>query len=155
MITVKDIPRGDISAFWEKHIKYLIEDGIITDEEDREYFAGREYRGILESHMLRDTDRQHMVYFVRGGAEIGAASYCVYASEDGKCFILDFWVYPEFRGGGTGHKCFEALKLHTGRGGAKYYELNSTKENSVRFWKSLGFTENGADEYGMPLFILK
>ena len=34
-------------------------------------------------------------------------------------------------------------------------ELNSTKENSVRFWKRLGFIENGTDEWDMPLYIKK
>lgn len=34
-----------------------------------------------------------------------------------------------------------------------YYELNSMKENSIRFWKSLGFHEHGRDEYDMLLFI--
>ena len=37
--------------------------------------------------------------------------------------------------------------------GAKYYEINSTKEGSIRFWKSLGFVENGKDEYDMLLLV--
>ncbi|MBR0154296.1 MAG: GNAT family N-acetyltransferase, partial [Lachnospiraceae bacterium] len=63
----------------------------------------------------------------------------------------DFWVFPEFRGNGTGHRCFEALQAYAEADGAKYYELNSEKEDSVRFWKSLGFVEHGRDEYDMPL----
>jgi hypothetical protein len=27
------------------------------------------------------------------------------------------------------------------------------KEDSIRFWKSIGFVENGKDEYDMLLFI--
>ena len=46
-----------------------------------------------------------------------------------------------------------ALEAYTKADGALYYEINSEKPDSVRFWKSLGFTENGTDEYGMPLFI--
>ena len=34
-------------------------------------------------------------------------------------------------------------------------QINSTKENSIRFWKSIGFTPNGKDEYDIPLFIKK
>ena len=34
-------------------------------------------------------------------------------------------------------------------------EINSEKEDSVRFWRSLGFVENGKDEYDMPLFVKK
>ena len=153
MISIEEIPVERINEFWEIHIKYLVNDGIISDEEDVDYFKGDEYRGILKDHMVRSEDRHHMVYFCRDGKRIGAASYCTYQSEDGKCFILDFWVFPEFRGNGTGHRCFEALEMHTKADGAKYYELNSTKEDSIRFWKSLGFVENGKDEYDMLLLV--
>ena len=152
-ISIEEIPAERIDEFWEIHIKYLIEDGIIADDEDVEYFTGNEYRGILESHMKRSTDRHHLVYFIEDGIRVGATSFCTYQSEDGKCFILDFWVFPEYRGDGTGHRCFEALERYTREDGALYYELNSEKEGSVRFWRSIGFSENGADEYGMPLYI--
>lgn len=150
---MEEIAPEALPVFWDAHIRYLIDDGIISDAEDIEYFAGDEYRGVLESHMRRARDRQHMVYFTENGVRIGAASYCTYQSEDGKCFILDFWVFPAFRGNGTGHRCFEALERYTKADGARYYEINSEKPDSVRFWKSLGFVENGVDEYGMPLFI--
>ena len=153
MISIEEIPVEEINEFWKLHIRYLVEDGIISDEEDIAYFIGEEYRGILKEHMIRDTDKQHMIWFCRDGARIGAASYCTYQSEDGKCFILDYWVFPEHRGNGTGHRCFEALEQYTKADGARYYELNSTKEDSIRFWKSLGFVENGVDEYDMLLMI--
>lgn len=153
MIIIEEIPVERINEFWEIHINYLVDDGMISDEEDIAYFTGKEYRGILEDHMIRSTDKQHMVYFCRDGERIGAASYCTYQSEDGKCFILDYWVFPQFRGNGTGHRCFEELEQYTKADGAQYYELNSTKENSIRFWKSMGFVENGKDEYDMLLLI--
>ena len=155
MIKIEEISIDDINEFWNLHINYLIDDGIITDKEDIEYFTSKEYRGILEAHMIRNTDKQHMVYFLRNGVRIGAASYCIYQSEDGKCFILDYWVFPEYRGNGTGHLCFKALERYTKSDGAMYYELNSTKEDSIRFWKSIGFIENGKDEYDMLLMIYK
>ena len=153
MISIEEIPIEKIDEFWDIHIKYLVDDGIISDEEDIAYFTGEEYRGILKDHMTRSTDKQHMVYFCRDGKRIGAASYCTYQSENGKCFILDYWIFPQFRGNNTGHLCFEALERHTKADGAKYYELNSMKEDSIRFWKSIGFAENGKDEYDMLLFI--
>ena len=152
-ITLEELPVERLDEFWAIHLPYLINDGIIDDEEDREYFSGEEYRGIIRAHMLRETDRHHMAYFVRNGVKIGAVQYNTYQSEDGKCFILDFWVFPQFRGSGTGHRCFEALERCTKADGAAYYELNSTKENSIRFWKSMGFVENGKDEYDMLLLI--
>ena len=153
MIGIEEIPVESLDEFWKSHITYLIDDEIITDKEDIDYFKGEEYREILKNHMLRDVDKQHMVYFIQDEQKIGAASYCTYQSEDGKCFILDYWVFPQYRGNGTGHKCFEALEQYTKMDGAKYYELNSTKENSIRFWKSLGFVENGKDEYDMLLLL--
>ena len=130
-----------------------MDDGIISDDEDIAYFTGKDYRGILTEHMIRSKDKQHMIYFCRNGERIGAASYCTYQSDDGKCFILDFWVFPSFRGNGTGHRCFEALMKYTKADGARYYELNSMKENAIRFWKSMDFVENGRDEYDMQLFV--
>ena len=153
MIKIEDISTEKMNEFWNLHIRYLLDDGIIYDDEDTAYFTGEEYRGVLENHMIRNTDKQHMVYFCQDGIRIGAASYCTYQSEDGKCFILDYWVFPEYRGNGTGHRCFEALQEYTKADGAKYYELNSTKEDSIRFWKSIGFVENGKDEYGMLLLV--
>ena len=152
-VTIEEIPCERIGDFWERHIRYLIDDGIVTDAEDLAYFRSPEYRDVLEAHMRRPADRHHMVYFRRGEARIGAASYCTYHNEDGKCFILDFWVFPEYRGDGTGHRCFEALERAAEADGARCFELNSEKEDSVRFWKSLGFEENGRDEYDMPLYI--
>ncbi|MBR4163917.1 MAG: GNAT family N-acetyltransferase [Solobacterium sp.] len=155
MIKTEEIPVERIEEFWDLHLQYLINDGIIEDEEDIAYFSGEEYRNIIKAHMIRETDKHHMVYFVEDNQRIGAAQYNTYQSEDGKCFILDFWVFPAYRGNGTGHQCFEALEAYTKADGAVYYELNSQKENSIRFWKSLGFQENGKDEYGMPLFVKK
>ena len=152
-IQIEEIPVERAGEFWELHYRYLIDDGIIEEEEDKEYFRSEEYRGIIESHMRRPEDTHHMVCFARAGDRIGAAQYCTYKSEDGKCFLLDFWVFPEYRGGGTGHRCFEALENATKADGAVYYEINCEKENAQRFWKSFGFEDNGADEYGMPVMV--
>ena len=62
-------------------------------------------------------------------------------------------MFPEYRGNGTGHACFEAFECYTRLDGALYYELNSEKEDFIRFWKSLGFVENGVDEWDMKVFV--
>ena len=152
-VQIEEIPVERIDEFWDIHIRYLVEDGIITDEEDIAYFQSAEYQDIIKSHMLRSVDKHHMVYFIRDDVRIGATQYNIYQSEDGKCYILDFWVFPEFRGNSTGHHCFEALHRYTNIDGARYYEINCTKENAHRFWQSLGFTDCGVDEYGMPVMV--
>ena len=89
MIKIEDIPAEKINEFWNLHIRYLVEDGIISDEEEIACFTGNEYRGILEEHMIRSTDKQHMVYFCQDGIRIGAASYCTNQSEDEN---VSFWI---------------------------------------------------------------
>ena len=155
MIRIEEIPVSRIDDFWNNQFRYLVDDGMITTEEEKAYFQSPEYRDVLKGHMLRTPDTLHMIYFVRDGVRIGASQYCTFQSEDGKCFILDFWVFPEYRGNGTGHECFQTLLEYTKRDGALYYALNYAKEDSRRFWLSLGFTDNGVDEYGSPLMIRK
>lgn len=155
MIEIEEIPVENIEEFWKMHIKYLIDDEIITDSEDIEYFQSEEYRGIIKAHMLRDKDKHHMVYFIKDGIRVGATQYCTYQSEDGKCFILDYWIFPEYREQGVGHECFKALETYTRADGAVYYEINAETERRIHFWSSLGFVEDGVDEYGMQLFVKK
>ncbi len=153
MITIEEIPVDRIDEFWAIHWEYLIRDGIIVDEEDKTYFQGEEYRGIIKMHMQREKDPHHMIYFVEAGQRIGAAQYNTYQSEDGKCFILDYWIFPEYRGNGMGHRCFVALEEYTKKDGAVYYEINCEKENARRFWLDNGFACCGVDEYDMPVLI--
>ena len=153
MITIEEIPAERASEFWAIQFQYLVDDGMLETEEERAHFSGGEYRGHVERLMLRDPDKLHMVYFTRDGARIGASMYCTYQSEDGKCLISDFWVFPEYRGGGTGHACFEALTAYTKADGAAYYALNYSKEDSHRFWLSNGFADDGVDEYGSKLMV--
>ncbi len=151
-IEIEEIPVEESNAFFEKHIIYLIEDKIIFEKDDIDYFSGEEYRNTLQEYMIRKDDKHHMVYFKEYNQIIGAAQYTTYQSEDGKCFILDFWIFPEYRGKGKGKKCFSALENHTKKDGALYYQLNSMKKESIKFWESLGFVYDGDDEYNIKLF---
>ena len=65
MINIKEIPVERVNQFWEKHLKYLIEDEIISGKDDIEYFSSDEYRNTIISHMKREKDKHHMVYFMR------------------------------------------------------------------------------------------
>lgn len=85
MISIEEIPVERIGEFWDIHYKYLIDDEIITDDEDKEYFQGNDYREVIRAHMVRPVDRHHMVYFLNGDTRVGAAQYNTYQSEDGKC----------------------------------------------------------------------
>ena len=42
MIDIREISVNETNVFWDKHIQYLIEDEIVIDEEDIEYFLSSE-----------------------------------------------------------------------------------------------------------------
>ena len=106
-ITIKELTTQEETArFWEKLHAYFRRDLFPQGEPGREqaldYFLGEEYRAVMEKHRTRPVDPLYFLAFARGGADIGFAIPAFYPSEDGKCFIMEFWVEPEFRGGGTG-----------------------------------------------------
>lgn len=148
---------ADIRRFRAELRAYHTRD-IFPEEKDREelaYFLGEEYRGQIEALRKRERDPLHFLFLRREGEEIGFAMPVLYGSEDGKCFLLEFCVYPAFRGNGTGHTCAEALLAWAKARGMRYAELNAGSDpRRSRFWGRLGFRPNGADEWGEPLMLL-
>lgn len=149
---IQEIGIHALQEFWNKHIRYLVEDNILRDIEKKEYFEGDAYRGILKVHMLRNGDIHPMIHFLDEGMNMGSAQYCAYLRENGKCSVLDFWIYRKFCGEGRGLRCFQALESYRRQQGALYYELNSQGERRVAFWKSLGFVEKGDGGWNVPLW---
>ena len=157
-ITIREaITEAEVAAFWEQLRSYQKRD-IFPDpeDEDRAYFlSDTEYRADMQAIHDREQNRCYYLFFQRDGQDIGIAMPVIYTTEDGKCFIMEFCVYPEFRGNGTGKACARILLAWAKENGAAYAELNyGGHERRRRFWKSVGFVENGADEWGEPLMIL-
>ncbi len=156
-ITIREAAtKEDAAVFWEQLHSYHKRD-IFPDpeDEDREYFLGAEYQNAIERGHDRPQDRFRYVFFHRDGQDIGFALAVIYGTEDGKCFIMEFCVYPQFRGGGAGRACARALLAWAKTNGATYAELNyGGDERRMRFWQSVGFVKNGADEWGEPLMLL-
>ena len=155
-ITIRELNApNDIARFWEELYAYFDRDlSPDLDGGEREYFMGPEYRANVEALHSREKDPLYYLSFQRDGEDIGFSSVVGYPSEDGKFFIMDFCVFPEFRGNGTGRACAAAL-LDWGRWkGAAYFELNVNTERRRRFWQYAGFFPNGADEWGMALMLL-
>ena len=157
-ITIREaVTEQDIAVFWQQLLTYFIRDIFPNPEdEDREYFlSDTEYRADMQKIHDRPQDRCHYLFFHRNGQDIGFAMPVIFNTEDGKCFIMEYCVYPEFRGSGTGKACAAVLIDWARENGALYAELNyGSNERRFRFWESLGFVENGVDEWGEPLMIL-
>lgn len=157
-ITIREaVSQQDVSAFWEQLRAYHERD-IFPDpaDEDREYFLNdMEYRTHMQRLHDRPHDRCYYLFFDSDGQDIGFAMPVIYDTEDGKCFLMEFCVFPEFRGNGTGKRCAEVFLEWAKAHGAVYTELNyGGNDQRRRFWHSLGFLPNGVDEWGEPLMIL-
>lgn len=146
---------NSIAHFFEKLHTYHRHDifPAAEDAEDLAYFLGGEYLSQLKALHERKHNRLHLLFFERSGQEIGFAMPVIYETEDGKCFVMEFCVYPEFRGNGTGHTCGAALLSWARERGASYFELNCGTAPRERFWHRLGFLPNGRDEWGEKLML--
>lgn len=155
-ITVREaLPGAETERFRARLLEYRRRD-VFTLPDDA---AHLEREGEYFAHMLRlrsrEDGRSRFLFFERGGDDIGLALAVIYAGEEGKCFLTDFCVFPEHRGGGTGRECARALLAFARENGARYFELNCGGDaRRLRFWQSVGFVENGVDEWGEPLLLL-
>lgn len=151
------VTEQDAALFWEQLHTYFERD-IFPDpeDEDRAYFLDdSQYRAQMQKIHDRSDDRCYYLFFYRNGQNIGLALPVIYNTEDGKCFLMEFCVFPEFRGSGTGEQCVRAFLKWAKEQGAAYVELNyGSNERRFRFWERAGFVKNGADEWGEPLMIL-
>lgn len=147
----------DVATFW-KQLRIYFKRDIFPDPEDenREYFlSDTEYRAHMQKIHDRPQDRCYYLFFHRDGQDIGFAMPVIFTTEDGKCFIMEYCIYPEFRGNGTGKACARVLLDWARDNGALYAELNyGSNERRRHFWETVGFVENGADEWGEPLMLL-
>ena len=156
-ITIREaVTESDVAVFWEQlHIYHKRDIFPNPDSEDLEYFLSSEYYDHMMKIHSRPQDRCYFLFFHQDGQDIGFAMPVIYTTEDGKCFIMEFCVYPEFRGNGTGKECARVLLDWAKEHGALYAELNhGSNERRRHFWETVGFVENGADEWGEPLMIL-
>ncbi len=156
-ITIREaLTEKDTAQFWEQLHSYFKRDIFPNPaDEDVEYFLGDEYRETMREVHDRQHDRAHYLFLNRDGRDIGFALPVIFDTEDGKCFIMEFCVYPEERGNGTGRECARVLLGWAWEKGAKYAELNSGgSARREKFWQSVGFVKNGVDEWGEPLMLL-
>lgn len=146
----------DVEHFWQQLNAYHTRD-IFPEpgNEDLEYFLGEEYHHHMESIRTRSRDRAYFLFFQRDGEEIGFCMSVIYDSEDGKCLLMEFCIYPQFRGNGTGSTCAQVFLEWAENMQAEYVEINCDTEQRSRFWSRCGFTSNGRDEWGVPLMIRK
>lgn len=143
------------ARFWQQLYAYFQRD-LFPDpaDETRAYFLGEEYKAAMRQLHDRKENPIQYLFFLRENREIGFAMPVIYTAEDGKCFVLEFCIYPEYRGNGTGKDCAKALLHWAKANGARYGELNCDNARRERFWQSVGFVKIDVDEDGQILMRL-
>lgn len=154
-ITIREaVTKAEVEHFWQELHEYHTRDMFPEPQDEaRGYFLSDEYRDQMQRIHERAEDRCYYLFFYRDTAEIGFAMPVMYDSEDGKCFLMEFCVYPQYRGKGTGGECARVFLEWAKEHGAGYTELNCDTEARIRFWSRSGFRCNGRDEWGIPLMM--
>ncbi len=132
----KASPEGEILFTDEHGYRFTIDEGRVS------YHEIPDLAEIVVEKVPSETKEQR-VRFVQEEQCIGEALYDL--SEDGSCRILDFRVYPEFRGMGTGHYCYYALEKVLRRAGAKLLELQAETQLTRGFWGAFGYKAKDTD----------
>lgn len=158
-ITLREaVSASDVARHWRGMDEMMTRDvrpncdlgAPMTDEEAARFLAPA-YHDRIDALCRREVNPCRRVFFLREGREVGFALYCTYLTEDGKCFLVNFCIYPEYRNRGLGGRCFAALAAYAGGQGARYFELNTHCRRARRFWEGAGFRYNGYDEAGTVL----
>ena len=125
-ITIREaVTEQEIAFFWGQLRAYFSRDIFPgPDSGARARFLDDQYRAHMDALHERQQDRCYYLLLRRNGEDIGLALPVLYHTEDGKCFLCEFCVFPEFRGNGTGTKCGERFLAWAKSMGAAYVELN-------------------------------
>ena len=100
-ITIREaVTENDVAAFWEQLHAYHKRDIFprFRCKDELECFLSSEYHDHMMKIYGRPQNRCFFLFFQRDGQDIGFAMPVIFTSEDGKCFIMEYCVYPEFRG---------------------------------------------------------
>jgi len=156
-IGLEEILIDRVDDYFLLHEKYLINDLLPFDTsndanfaEDLAYFKSDEYRLHLKKAMLWPESHIRMFYFTKGNQKIGCCAYIIYHDEAGKCLLMDFWLFEEFRNKGIGKITFKTLEKFIKQCRGSYFSINCTVLRAKKFWESLGFVEDGVDEHNTP-----
>lgn len=135
----------DIVTFWNMFDNYINElslNASFGDEFDLEYFYSDEYRNAIDELRTRETNPLRIFFITKDEIIIGFLMYATYFDEDGKCFLMEYCIEPEYRKLGYGKLAYLMVQKHIKDEGASYIELTPTNESNERFWSSVGFRKS-------------
>lgn len=137
--------KSDVELFWSLFDSYINElslNATYGDEFDLEYFYSNEYRDAIESLRIRDNNPLKICFLQKESVIIGFVMYVTYFDEGGKCFLMEYYIKPEYRNLGYGKSFYSKVEKHVNDEGALYIELTPSNARNERFWTSIGFIKS-------------
>ncbi|MNO33032.1 Acetyltransferase (GNAT) family protein [compost metagenome] len=137
--------KADADTFWRLFNSYINELSLhvsIGDDFDLEYFYSDEYREAIEILRTRHMNPLTIFLIHNEGTVLGFLMYVIYLDEGGKCFLMEYYLEPAYRGSGYGKAVYSMAEEQAYADGAKYMELTPTNETNESFWKSVGFMKS-------------
>lgn len=135
----------DIARFWKLFDSYINELSIkasLGDEFDLDYFYSDEYRDAIEKLRTRNINPLRIFFINKEEITIGFLMYVTYFDKGGKCFLMEYYIEPNYRSLGYGKLVYSKAEKYINNEGALYIELTPTNEANERFWKSVGFSKS-------------
>ncbi|WMM23961.1 GNAT family N-acetyltransferase [Tissierella sp. MB52-C2] len=137
--------KADVTTFWKLFDSYINELSInasLGDDFDLDYFYSDEYRDAIEELRIRDKNPLRILFINKEEIIIGFLMYVTYFDEDGKCFLMEYYIQPNYRNLGYGNSAYLKAENHINDEGALYIELTPTNEANERFWSGVGFEKS-------------
>lgn len=137
--------KSDVVTFWKLFDNYINElslNASLGDEFDLDYFYSDEYREAIEKLRIRCTNALRIFFINKEEIIIGFLMYVTYFDEGGKCFLMEYYIEPNYRNLGYGKLAYLKAEKHINDEGALYIELTPTNEANERFWSSVGFKKS-------------
>ena len=137
--------KADVAAFWKLFDSYINELSVnisLGDDFDLDYFYSDEYRDAIEELRIRDRNPLRILFINKEEEIIGFLMYVTYFDEEGKCFLMEYYIQPNYRNLGYGKSAYLKAENHINDEGALYIELTPTNESNERFWSSVGFEKS-------------
>jgi GNAT superfamily N-acetyltransferase len=137
--------KADVAAFWKLFDSYINELSVnisLGDDFDLDYFYSDEYRDAIEKLRIRDKNPLRILFINKEEIIIGFLMYVTYFDEDGKCFLMEYYIQPNYRNLGYGKSAYLKAEKYINDEGALYIELTPTNELNERFWSGVGFKKS-------------
>ncbi|WP_062268375.1 GNAT family N-acetyltransferase [Endozoicomonas arenosclerae] len=149
---------AELDQFWtlfDVYINELAANASQGDEFDLEYFYSDAHRGDITFLLQREKNPIRIHFFEEGEVILGFIMYMTNFDEDNMCYLMEYYIKPEYRTQGYGRQFYEKSEAHIKDEGALNIELTPTNDKNAEFWTGLGFVKSDDRDEDNKFFYRK